>query len=88
MELARQTCESQYVLCAIRSLKKAKDISPHPLPIVSLLLAQAEASIGSTAKWEINLRDEWFSWPPGLLLLTIAFRFCFMYNLDYTPSVH
>jgi len=34
------------------------------LPIVSLLLGQAEASIGSIAKWEKNLRLEWFSWPP------------------------
>ncbi|KAL8474407.1 hypothetical protein ACS0TY_031035 [Phlomoides rotata] len=64
MEIARQTSESQYILRAITSLKKAKHTSPIPLPIVSLLLAQAEASIGSTAKWEINLRDEWFSWPP------------------------
>ncbi|PIN19633.1 TPR repeat-containing protein [Handroanthus impetiginosus] len=46
MELARQKCESQYISRAIRSLKKAKDTSPDPLPIVSLLLAQAEGSLG------------------------------------------
>lgn len=59
MELARQTCESQYISRAIRSLKKAKGNSRYPLPIVSMLLAQAEASVGSRARWEINLRDEW-----------------------------
>ncbi|KAL3645407.1 hypothetical protein CASFOL_010587 [Castilleja foliolosa] len=64
MELARQKCESQYISRAIRSLKKAKNISPVPLPIVSQLLAQAEASLGSREKWEINLQDEWFSWTP------------------------
>lgn len=68
MELARQKCESHYITRAMRSLKKAKDTSSNPLPIVSLLLAQAEASLGSKAKWLINLRDEWFSWPPGLFL--------------------
>ncbi|KAH6780547.1 Tetratricopeptide repeat superfamily protein [Perilla frutescens var. hirtella] len=64
MELARLKCESHYISRAIRSLKNAKDASSGPLPIVSLLLAQAEASLGSKAKWEINLRDEWFSWIP------------------------
>ncbi|KAL3647168.1 hypothetical protein CASFOL_008136 [Castilleja foliolosa] len=64
MELARQKCEPQYISRAIRSLKKAKNISPAHLPIVSQLLAQAEASLGSREKWEINLHDEWFSWPP------------------------
>lgn len=68
MELAKQKCESQYITRAIRSLKNAKYISSDPLPMVSLLLAQAEASLGSKPKWEINLRDEWFSWPPGFFL--------------------
>lgn len=64
MELAKQQCETQYITRAIRSLKNAKYISSDPLPMVSLLLAQAEASLGSKPKWETNLRDEWFSWPP------------------------
>lgn len=68
MKLAREKCESQYITRAVRSLKKAKDASSDPLPIVSLLLAQAEASLGSKANWQINVRDEWFSWPPGLFL--------------------
>ena len=67
MELARQLCDSQFVSLAIRSFKKAKEISVVSLPIVSVLLGQAEASIGSKAKWEKNIRLEWFSWPPGLV---------------------
>ncbi|KZV41355.1 tetratricopeptide repeat protein 37 [Dorcoceras hygrometricum] len=63
LELARQKFELHYVSRAIRSLKRAKEISPGPSPIISLLLAQAEASLGSKAKWENNLRDEWLSWP-------------------------
>lgn len=65
MELARLQCDSKYISLAIRSLKKAKETSPTPLPIMSLLLAQADASLGSIAKWKDNLQDEWFSWPPG-----------------------
>ncbi|KAG5542662.1 hypothetical protein RHGRI_015710 [Rhododendron griersonianum] len=64
IELARQLFDSQFISLAIRSLKKAKEASVISLPIVSLLLGQAEASIGSTVKWEKNLRLEWFSWPP------------------------
>lgn len=77
MKLARQKCESQYISDAIRSLKKAKSTSPDRLPIISLLLAQAEASLGSKQKWEINLRDEWLSWPPGLfayMMHSLSFR--------------
>ncbi|PSR99466.1 Tetratricopeptide repeat protein, partial [Actinidia chinensis var. chinensis] len=66
MELARQLCDSQFVSLAIRSFKKAKEISVVSLPIVSVLLGQAEASIGSKAKWEKNIRLEWFSWPPEM----------------------
>ncbi|XP_058220446.1 tetratricopeptide repeat protein SKI3 isoform X2 [Rhododendron vialii] len=64
IELARQLFDSQFISLAVRSLKKAKEASVISLPIVSLLLGQAEASIGSTVKWEKNLRLEWFSWPP------------------------
>ncbi|KAL0387564.1 UNVERIFIED_CONTAM: Tetratricopeptide repeat protein SKI3 [Sesamum radiatum] len=70
MELARQKCESQYISRAIRSLMKAKSAAPDPLPIISLLLAQAEASLGSKAKWEVNLQNEWFSWPPAWIVKT------------------
>ncbi|XP_010270637.1 PREDICTED: tetratricopeptide repeat protein SKI3 [Nelumbo nucifera] len=64
MELARQQCGSQFLSLAVGSLTKAQEASIIPLPIVSTLLAQAEASLGSRAKWEKNLRLEWFSWPP------------------------
>ncbi|GFP89520.1 tetratricopeptide repeat protein 37 [Phtheirospermum japonicum] len=97
MELARQKCESQYISRAIRSLKKAKNISPVPLPIVSLLLAQAEASLGSREKWEINLHDEWFSWPPEMRPAELLFQMHLLsrqqkggamssYRLDYCNS--
>lgn len=66
MELAKQQCDSQFLSLAIRSLKKAKGSSLIPLPIVSLLLAQAEGSFGSQEKWEKNLQLEWFSWPPEM----------------------
>lgn len=63
MELARQQAGSQFLWRAVSSLTKAQETSPVPLPIVSALLAQAEASLGARAKWERNLRLEWFSWP-------------------------
>ncbi|KAL6996045.1 hypothetical protein U1Q18_006180 [Sarracenia purpurea var. burkii] len=63
MELARQLCDSQFISLAIRSLKKAKETSVISLPIVSVLLGQAEASLGSKMKWEQSLGLEWFSWP-------------------------
>lgn len=76
MELARQQCEPQFLSLAVRSLKKAKETSLTPMPIVSILLAQAEASFGSKAKWENNLRLEWFSWPQGLALFDQCMHFC------------
>lgn len=66
MELARQQSGSQFLLRAAASLTKAQENAPVPLPIISALLAQAEASLGARTKWESNLRLEWFSWPPGL----------------------
>lgn len=67
MELSRQLSDPHYISLAIRSLNKAQAASPIPLPIVSILLAQAEGSLGSREKWEHNLRLEWFTWPPGLI---------------------
>lgn len=66
MELARQQCNSDYLLLAVGSLKKARDVSQSPLPILQLLLAQAEASLGSRAQWEKYLKLEWSSWPPEM----------------------
>lgn len=66
IELARQLCDSQFLYLAIKSLKKARETSVISLPIVSLLLGQAEASLGFKEKWETNLRLEWFAWPPEM----------------------
>ncbi|GMH17265.1 hypothetical protein Nepgr_019106 [Nepenthes gracilis] len=63
MELARHH-HQQYLSSAVRSLRRAQDSSVH-LPFVSLLLAQAEASLGSKTKWEKNLSLEWLSWWPA-----------------------
>ncbi|XP_047329203.1 tetratricopeptide repeat protein SKI3 isoform X2 [Impatiens glandulifera] len=67
LELAKELGDSQFLTIAIRSLKKAKvaSSSSAQLPIVCLLLAQAEGSQGSKAKWEQNLMYEWLAWPPG-----------------------
>ncbi|KAI3938059.1 hypothetical protein MKW98_018615 [Papaver atlanticum] len=63
MELAKQQSGSQFLSLSVSSLRRAQEVSPIPLPIVSALLAQAEASLGSRGEWERNLRLEWFSWP-------------------------
>lgn len=68
LELARRL-GSHYVSHAVNSLKKAQEFSPVPLPLVSAIRAQAEASLGSNSKWKRHLRFEWFSWPAGDYLL-------------------
>lgn len=74
MELARQLCSSHFLMLAVNSLLKAQVISVVPVPIVSIMLAQAEGSLGLKEKWESNLRFEWFSWPPGLsVFLSLIF---------------
>ncbi|XP_058073295.1 tetratricopeptide repeat protein SKI3 [Magnolia sinica] len=74
MELARQRSGSQFLLLAVSSLTRAQESSPVPLPIVSALLAQAEASLGARAKWERNLRFEWFSWPAEMRPAELYFQ--------------
>lgn len=78
MEIARQQSDSDFLSLAIRSLKKAKDSSSIPLPFVSLLLAQAEASLGSESKWEKNLIEEWSSWRPGLIFCPLVIHLYFI----------
>lgn len=68
MELSRRGDASQFLSLAARSLTKAQEVSLIPLPIVSALLAQAGGSLGSKEKWEKNLRLEWLTWPPGMML--------------------
>ena len=67
MELARQSRGSQFLSLAVKSLTEAQKTSLIPLPVVSVLLAQAEGSLSSKEKWERNLRLEWFAWPPGMI---------------------
>ncbi|KAK9269809.1 hypothetical protein L1049_025382 [Liquidambar formosana] len=74
MELARQQCSSQFLSLAIKSLTKVQETSLFPLPVVSALLAQAEGSLGFKAKWERNLRLEWFSWPPEMRPAELFFQ--------------
>lgn len=72
MELARQQCNSDYLLLATGSLKKARDTCVAPLPILQLLLAQAEASLGYKGQWERYLQLEWSTWPRGLTFYSNA----------------
>ncbi|XP_068305808.1 tetratricopeptide repeat protein SKI3 [Pyrus communis] len=74
MELSRRGCASQFLSLAIRSLVKAQEASLIPLPIVSALLAQAVASLGSKEKWEKNLRLEWPTWPPEMRPAELFFQ--------------
>ncbi|KAL6906440.1 hypothetical protein ACP4OV_004041 [Aristida adscensionis] len=74
MEIARRFAAPQYISRAASNLRKAQQKSLASLPIVSLLLAQAEGSLGSKAKWEKNLRQEWFSWPPEMRPAEVYFQ--------------
>ncbi|GMI82416.1 wax restorer [Hibiscus trionum] len=74
MEIARRCHDSQSLSSAIRSLSKVNLTSSVPIPIVSAFLAQAEGSIGSRKKWERNLRQEWFSWPPEMRPAELFFQ--------------
>lgn len=74
MELAKKQCGSQYLTMGTRSLKKAQEFSSTPLPLVFLLLAQAEASLGSKMKWEKCLRLEWSSWSPEVRPAELFFQ--------------
>lgn len=73
MELARKSSGSQFLSLAVNSLTEAQKTS-FPLPIISALLGQAEASLGARMKWERNLRLEWFSWPAELRPAELYFQ--------------
>ncbi|KAJ1296360.1 hypothetical protein BS78_01G294600 [Paspalum vaginatum] len=74
MEIARRFAAPQFISRAASSLRKAQQKSHASLPLVSLLLAQAEGSLGSKTKWVKNLRLEWFSWPPELRPAEVYFQ--------------
>lgn len=67
MELVRQCSDPQYLSRAVESLTKVQELSLIPLPFASILLAQAEGSLGSKGRWDRNLRLEWYNWPSGLI---------------------
>ncbi|XP_015574671.1 tetratricopeptide repeat protein SKI3 isoform X1 [Ricinus communis] len=74
MELARESRSSHFLSLAVRSFTRAHANSAIPLPIVSLLLAQAEGSLGYKQKWQKNLRFEWYSWPPEMRPAELFFQ--------------
>eukprot|EP01018_Ginkgo_biloba_P009368 Gb_35868 [translate_table: standard] len=75
LELARQRSGSQFLSLAVHSLSTAQDVGQFSLPIASVLLAQAETSIGSGKdKCERNIRLEWSVWPKDLRPAEIFFQ--------------
>lgn len=69
MELVRQCNGPQFLSQAVKSLTKVHELSLIPLPFASVLMAQAEGSLGSKERWERNLRCEWYTWPSGLIYM-------------------
>lgn len=67
MELVRQCVGSQFLSRAVKSLTKVHELSLIPLPFASVLVAQAEGSLGSKERWNRNLRLEWYNWPSGMI---------------------
>ncbi|GAV65799.1 TPR_1 domain-containing protein/TPR_11 domain-containing protein [Cephalotus follicularis] len=91
MELARQCCGSHFLSHAVRSLTKAQEISfkqKEYLPIVSVLLAQAEGSIGSKERWEKNLRLEWSAWSPEMRHAELFFQMHLLARWSKAGSDH
>ncbi|KAL5704155.1 hypothetical protein ACHQM5_022625 [Ranunculus cassubicifolius] len=75
MQLARKNYSAEILGIAERSLSRAQAASIIPLPFVSALVAQVEASLmGSRDGWEANMRLEWFSWPPEMRLAEVYFQ--------------
>ncbi|RDY04879.1 Tetratricopeptide repeat protein SKI3 [Mucuna pruriens] len=74
MELVRQCDGSQFLSRAIKSLTKVHELSLIPLPFVSVLVAQAEGSLGSKERWIRNLRLEWFNWPSEMRPAELYFQ--------------
>ncbi|XP_028765736.1 tetratricopeptide repeat protein SKI3 isoform X2 [Neltuma alba] len=74
MGLGRQCYGSLYLSQAAKSLAKVYEHSISPLPLARLLLAQAEASLGSKENWVRNLGFEWHSWPPELRPAELFFQ--------------
>jgi len=67
MELVRHCNGSQFLSQAVKSLTRVHQLSLTPLPFVSVLVAQAEGTLGSKERWNRNLNLEWFNWPSGMI---------------------
>ncbi|KAJ7967026.1 Tetratricopeptide repeat protein [Quillaja saponaria] len=74
MELARQRPGLHFLSLAQKSIAKAQKNSRIPLPLTSVLMAQAEGSLGSREKWARCLRLEWFTWPPEMRPAELFFQ--------------
>ncbi|BAU00867.1 hypothetical protein VIGAN_10250300 [Vigna angularis var. angularis] len=74
MELVRQCNGSQFLSQAVKSLTRVHELSLIPLPFVSVLVAQAEGSLGSKERWNRNLHLEWYSWPSEMRPAELYFQ--------------
>lgn len=74
MELVRQCGCSQFLSRAVKSLIKVHELSLIPLPFASVLVAQAEGSLGSKERWNRNLRLEWYNWPSEMRPAELYFQ--------------
>ncbi|XP_074263980.1 tetratricopeptide repeat protein SKI3 [Silene latifolia] len=86
LELAKTQHEPQYINLGIRSYKKALEVSSTGLPFINYLIAQAEASLGSKAKWERSLCYEWSSWPPEMRPAELYFQMHLLGQHGSEPS--
>ncbi|KAK7366458.1 hypothetical protein VNO80_08448 [Phaseolus coccineus] len=74
MELVRHCNGSQFLSQAVKSLTRVRELSLIPLPFVSVLVAQAEGSLGSKERWNRNLHLEWFNWPSEMRPAELYFQ--------------
>ncbi|XP_027913014.1 tetratricopeptide repeat protein SKI3 isoform X1 [Vigna unguiculata] len=74
MELVRQCNGSQFLSEAVKSLSRVHELSLTPLPFVSVLVAQAEGSLGSKERWNGNLHLEWYNWPSEMRPAELYFQ--------------
>lgn len=89
MELVRQCGGPQFLSQAVKSLTKVYELSLAPLPFTSILVAQAEGSLGSKERWDRNLHLEWCTWPSGLIsMLCPIFYFSSCKERNYWRATH
>ncbi|XP_058778563.1 tetratricopeptide repeat protein SKI3-like isoform X1 [Vicia villosa] len=74
MELVRLHKSPHFLSRAVKSLTKVHELSPIPVPFASILLAQAEGSLGSKERWDRTLRLEWYNWSPEMRPAELYFQ--------------